>query len=268
VAKLGSTALALVALYSYVRHTGDRTLLPRARRLVAHLLRQQKKNGDFYHRYLVGARRPDPEARTMFYSEEATLALVLGFRVTGEHRLLQAARRALDFLTHDKYRAFFLGWFVYGPDHWTCIAAQQAWPELKKPRYVDFCRGYAAFIGRIQYQPGTWDNEDFVGHYGVGALMVPQAPAAAGFSEAIVSTLELSRHHGLSTAALERQLRLGLAALTRDQLRADNCWICRNPDRAVGGFRRSLVEPEMRIDFTQHAVAALARGAAALGWTR
>lgn len=35
-----------------------------------------------------------------------------------------------------------------------------------------------------------------------------------------------------------------------------------DPAGAEGGIRRSLVEQEVRIDFTQHALSALARGAA------
>ncbi len=114
----------------------------------------------------------------------------------------------------------------------------------------------------MQYQPDEYAAVDFLGHYGFGGFMVPQAPAAAGFTEAIVSTVVLARHHGQPDAALEHQMHLALDALTRDQVRFDNAWLMRKPKRAVGGIRRSLVESEIRIDFTQHAVGALIRGAA------
>ena len=44
-------------------------------------------------------------------------------------------------------------------------------------------------------------------------------------------------------------------------MRAENAWMMPKPDAAKGGFRRSLVESEIRIDFTQHAASALIRGA-------
>ena len=54
---------------------------------------------------------------------------------------------------------------------------------------------------------------------------------------------------------------LALDALTRDQIRSDNAWLMPDPKNADGGIRRSLVESEVRIDFTQHAISALIRGA-------
>jgi hypothetical protein len=58
---------------------------------------------------------------------------------------------------------------------------------------------------------------------------------------------------------------LGLDALVRDQIRPENSYLMKNPMGARGGIRRSLVESEVRIDFTQHSVAALIRGAVASG---
>ena len=42
----------------------------------------------------------------------------------------------------------------------------------------------------------------------------------------------------------------------------DNAWMMPSPAKAAGGIRRSLVEQEVRIDFTQHALSALIRAAA------
>ena len=264
-ADLGSAALTLVGMLEYQHQTQDARYAGTARRLLTFVLGLQKENGDFYHVYDLQKAAILPNERKMFYSEEAALALVMAHGVLGDAVYLEAAERALNFLTGPKYDDFFLGRFIYGADHWTCIAAEEAWPRLKSPQYLDFCRGYARFIERTQYSPGWWDNVDFSGHYGFSALLIPQAPAAAGFTEAIVSTWELARHHGIEDADLNRQMALGLDALARDQVRPENAWLMRNPLAARGGIRRSLVESEIRIDFTQHSVAALIRGAVAAG---
>ena len=265
-AQLGSTALTVVGMLEYQRRTGDEQYAPIARRLVEFIRAMQRPDGDFHHLYDIREQRVMEEQRLMFASEEAALALVMAHEVLGEGESetapdenLHAAERALDYLTSTKYD-YFLGRFMYGADHWTCIAAEEAYPRLRARQYLDFCRGYAEFVGRIQYQPGQWSNNDFSGHYGFGAIMVPQAPAAAGFTEAIVSTAALSRHHEEPEAALRDQVALALDALTRDQIRADNAYMMRRPSDARGGIRRSLVEQEIRIDFTQHAVSALIRG--------
>ena len=224
----------------------------------------QRPDGDFHHLFDLNAQGIVEEKRQMFASEEAALALVMADEVLDAPKdtqpLIQAAERALDYLTGRKYD-YFLGRFSYGADHWTCIAAEEAYPRLQARRYLDFCLGYSAFVRRIQYQPGQSSPADFTGHYGFGALMVPQAPAAAGFTEAVVSTYELSRHHEAEDPALREQISLALDAIARDQVRDDNAYLMRRPAIARGGIRRSLVEQEIRIDFTQHAASALIRGA-------
>jgi len=196
----------------------------------------------------------------MFYSEEAALALVMAHEAFGEERYLRAGERALDYLTGPKYD-FFLGRFIYGADHWTCIAADEAWPRLTHRRYLDFCDGYSAFIRRLQFKAGEWDNDDFRGHYSFSGLLVPQAPGAAGFTEAVLATFNLARNHNAPTRALQDQIVAALGALSREQIREDNSYQMPDPDKAKGGIRRSLVESEVRIDFTQHAASALLRGA-------
>ena len=95
-----------------------------------------------HHLYDADAGVAVPGPPRMFASEQAALALVLGHRLLGDPVDLAAAERALDFLTGPKYD-FFLGRFIYGSDHWTCIAAEEAWPALRHRRYLDFCTGYA-----------------------------------------------------------------------------------------------------------------------------
>ena len=89
---------------------------------------------------------------------------------------------------------------------------------------------------------------------------MPQAPAAAGFTEAVISTYQLSLHHGRQDPVLHAQVRMALAALSRDQLRNDNSYLATSPSAARGGIRRSVVQQDVRIDFTQHALSALIRG--------
>lgn len=262
-AVLGSTALTLVGMLEYQRRTKDARYAPIARRLAAFIRAMQRGDGDFDHKYNVSTGALDRDARLMFYSEEAALALIMAAKILDDTESRDAAEMALDFLTGPKYSRFFLGWFIYGADHWTCIAAEEAWPMLKSERYLDFCVGYAEFVRRLQYDAADWEDTDFDGHYGFSGLMVPQAPGAAGFSEAIVSTAALARFHGRDdlTPPLDAQIGSALDALAREQIRADNAWMMPDPAAARGGIRRSLVEQEVRIDFTQHALSALIRGA-------
>ena len=71
----------------------------------------------------------------------------------------------------------------------------------------------------------------------------------------------LSRYHRRPDPALREQVAWTLDALVRDQIRLDNSWLMPRAAVARGGIRQSLVEQRIRIDFTQHAAAALLRGA-------
>jgi hypothetical protein len=260
-APLGHAALTAIALLTYQDHTGDRRYATMARQLLEFLLSMQRPDGELHHLYDVTDGRAVDSPPGMFASEQAALALVLGQRIFEDGRMLGAAERALDFLTLRKHD-HFLGRFVYGADHWTCLAAEAATPRLAHLHYLEFCRGYARFMGRLQYPADEGPARDFAGHYGFGYLLVPQAPATAGFAEALLSTVALAEHHRRPDRALKDQARAALSALARDQLRPENSYLVRSPARALGGFRRSLVEPEIRIDFVQHAASALVRGPA------
>lgn len=258
-ADLGSTALSAVAFWQYERASKDDRFREAAIRTTLFLRSMQRPDGSFWHLVSRDQGVVDARAYKMFASEEAALAYVLAYQVTGEDKYAEWAEAAMDHLTGPKYD-FFLGRFIYGADHWTCIAAEEAWAaeRLRKQQYLDFCVGYSRFIERIQFIDWA-HNHDWNGHYGFTALMVPQAPAAAGFTEAIISTYRLSALHGAPDARIRRQAERAVDVLARDQLRADNSWMVRRPVTARGGIRRSLVESEVRIDFTQHAASALLR---------
>jgi hypothetical protein len=264
-ASLGATSLAAIALLEYQRATDDARFSGSASEIMRFIRGMQAADGSFSHD-LDTAIGTHGAGQHMFESEEAALALVMAHEVLGDAEDLHAAKRALDQLTGPKY-GFFMGQFIYGADHWTCVAAEEAWPRLDDVAYLDFCEGYSAFVGRGQYDD-SWVNADFAGHYGLGALMPPQAPAAAGFTEAVVSTYELGVHHGRPNAAVRTQALAGLQALVHDQVRPENSWLMPNPKAADGAIRRSLVEPEVRLDFPQHASSALIRGADVAGVPR
>ncbi len=267
-ANLGTNALYLVALTERLALRPDPNFQGLARDLLSFVRSMQKPNGDFFHNFDVSTQRIlQDDAPQMFCSEEAALALVKAGIYFKQKATLQAAERALDHLTTTKYD-YFLGRFTFGIDTWTCMAADAAFASdlqgLKKPSYLDFCLGYADFLQRLQFVPGQSSGLDFDGHFGFSNILIPQAPAAAGFAEALGAVRSLARAHGVPTPVLDAQVSLAIHALARDQIRADNNHQVLNPMFAEGGIRRSLVESEIRIDFVQHALSAFVRAASTL----
>src|SRR5258705_5505839 len=137
VAALGSTALAVVALAEYQRATGDARYLAMATKLACWILWMQRPDGSFRHRYDPLTKKPDEEAQDLYYSGEASLAMARMYVITKDPKYATAAEQGLDWLV--SWYDFFMGGFLYGEEHWTCIAAEAIWPTVEKPSYRDFC---------------------------------------------------------------------------------------------------------------------------------
>ncbi len=266
-AGLGDQALSAVAILKYTQKTKDRKWLNFAKGLLRFILDMQRGDGEFNQLFRTDTNAIEMEERTMFASEQAAFALVLAAKIWKEEdatlsqQYANAAKKALDYLTSQKYKDF-LSRFFYAADHWTCLASLEAFELFPERQYLDFCLDYSRFLQRLQFQTHESNamNVDFIGHYGFGYFSPPQAPATGGFSEAVMSTLTLAKKHKINDELLEdiyQQAYLGLDAMWHDQLRSDRAWRIPNFKQALGAFRRSTAESEVRIDFVQHCTSAL-----------
>lgn len=259
IAKVGTNSLTLLALVTYQKATGDVRWLPHAQAFAQFLKSLLAPNGDLIPAYDLSSARPASEMpRQMFATEEAAMAFAAAGSVLHDAKMVADANNTLHFLTTEKYDDF-LGRFMYGVDSWTCMAVAELPAQQVKPSFIDFCLGYADFLQRMQFSTAD-RGPAFEGHYGFSHVLIPQAPAAAGFAEALTAVLAVARAHKRHVPELEKQVAVALKALARDQLRPENDYLAADPPNAWGGIRRSVVESEVRIDFVQHAASAFARG--------
>jgi hypothetical protein len=266
--------MALLAVVEYEAVTGDRALLPWARRLANFLVFMQKPDGDFCHLFDPDADRRDENTKLLYYSGEASFALAKLVALLGAHdpdaaRFATALDRGLDYLTGKQY-ATLAGQFYFGEDHWTCLAADAGWgalPPAHRARYADFCDGFAAFLRRTQFTPAdrvVAGQPDFVGAYGFSPLLPPHATPVGSRSEATLSIYSMQRRRGIDDRATRRQLELGMQFLLDHQIRDDDAYLMANPDAARGGLLMSDVKRFIRVDFVQHACSAMLRASRAL----
>lgn len=256
VAQMGSTALAVVALAEYQRATGDARYLPVAKKLSAWILWMQRADGSFRHLYDPRTKQPDDEAQLLYYSGEAALALSRMHVITGEAAYARAAEKALDWLV-DWYD-FFMGGFFYGEEHWTCIAAEAAFPAVKNGKHVDFCHGYGAFLRQQQAEVGDHpDQDDFAGAYVFTPFLIPYNTPAGSRTEAMISSYLLGRHHGRPDPAVRRQIKAALQYVIGQQITPDNDFAVIGP--GLGGVPGSPIDRTVRIDFVQHVCSAFIR---------
>ncbi len=258
-ASLGATALAINALIEYEVSTGDRAHRGITLKLSEFILFMQRDDGSFAHVYNLGTRERNLKLRTLYFDGEAALALARVYDLTRDAKYLRPLERAMDWVTGGAYN-YFAGSFYFGEDHWTCIAADAAWPHLKKKQYVDFCEEYSKFLRRAQFHEGEAPGQDdFVGGYGFTPFFPPNNTPVSSRTETMLSTLRLMENHGRDASATRAQVWRSLGFLVRNQLREDNTYMIHDPKLAEGAMMGSFLRRDVRIDYIQHACSAMIR---------
>ena len=255
-ADVGAAALTLVAVSELARTDSDGSLRIWATALGTFLLAQQRPDGEMMHEYDF-ARRTPIDVQYLYYSGESALALLRAHEVTHDARFLEAARKLLVRLSTTAW-AFPGSRYVYNEEHWTCIALGESDGRLESPSLRDFCRRVYLWNDRLQYRhgEGPWDSE---GGYGATRFLLPRTPPAATRGEAFVAAFGALARHGDAPEGMRRHVERALSQLLAHQYRPGPTRFFSDPPRLVGGMPGSVVDPDVRIDYTQHAGSAFVR---------
>jgi hypothetical protein len=252
-AKLGGAALTMLALLEYQQASGEERYLPRTRALARFLLFRQEANGHFISKYFYG--EPDPQPfESIYYPGEAILALLRLYAADSNPAWLAGARRGADWLIDVRDRDAAVDELAH--DHWLLMALNELDQQLsvaepQAAKYRDHAAKIAAAILGAQRQRAPWP--DWIGTF----YDPPRSTPTATRAEAMVAMVELAQRHGQDTRPYLESLLKMAAFERRTQLTRENALYLRRPDLALGGFRRSLDNWEVRIDYVQHNVSAL-----------
>lgn len=250
--KLGGAGLGLLALATWQRVTGGAEHLPQAREFATFLLSQQQKDGEFVY---FAAREPGGEPRddtSDYYPGEAILGLVSLYALDPDPRWLAAARRGADWLIDvrdaGKPPADLQN------DHWLMIALDRLHAATDDPRYLAHAQKLAAAVGAKLGRRAERNDDfpDFAGAYNDPPTSTPASVRVEGLV-AVVDLLE--RTH------TDHDLKPLLLTTLRHSLRSQvtpvlGYWM-EDPEDAIGGWMAGVTDPEMRNDYTQHALSAL-----------
>jgi hypothetical protein len=194
----------------------------------------------------------------LYYSGEATLALVRAHELTGDASDLAAATRGLSHLVGPAWR-FFGDRYYFGEEHWTCQAMADLWDRAPDRAALDFCARWQAYGRKLQLRTGdaVYDAD---GAIGVGPIFTPRLTPVASRAEAGIATLDvLLRERAGGVDALDEQQRRALALLVRRQLRPGPVAVFSSPESVYGAMPGSEVDLALRIDYVQHAGSAMIR---------
>jgi hypothetical protein len=245
IAKLGFTALSLLALNERIQRTADPdpSELDLFRRFAEYVMLQQESDGHFVSKYdLNEDRRLLFESQ--YYSGEAILALCAASHPTRDSRFLDASAIGAKYLIHKYEREDLISTSIF--DHWLMMALNQLHRSDGETIWVDYLR--LATESLLQN-----DSEK-----------VPFNPAEGSWMSNMTTTQITTRVEGL-LGALEVETRLGesrrAAALGNAIVSAMAYCLQRqigsksrpcNDPVAKGGVVQSDSESVIRIDYVQH----------------
>jgi hypothetical protein len=269
-ARLGESALPLVSMLACAARI-KKPLPPTAAGLARLLLSLQRADGGFAPGLDLASGEslagPDP----LYAPGQAVMALVLleqrlragpGADLPSLERVHAAVERAMQYFS-EQYWQHPLRDFFFLEENWHCLAARAALGVHRHAGYEQLCLDYVRFKSRLILDTRDGIDADFDGGFGFGTLVPPHNTGAAGFGEALAAALPILRERGEPTAREEQLLSRVMRFLLRQQWSRANCFACATPS-VIGGMSEHTHSSITRIDFAQHAWAALGHGRRAL----
>jgi hypothetical protein len=271
---LGNTALSMIAFLACRDRVGGEhdALIHRMGRL---LLAMQRESGSFGPSFdpATGVRGTgDP----MYAEGQVVMALVLWEAMIASGAAPdeaagpapEALRGAIDrAMAHfaGPYWDFVVRDFFFFEENWHCLAARAALATHRRDDYERFCLDYVTMKARLVHDQATGSEARLVGAYGFGTLFPPHNTATAGFGEALAAAMAVARARGAQRPEDEARMREVLAYLMQQQWTEETCFACSDTIPIPGAFSEHFGEPTIRIDYVQHALAALGHGGHVLG---
>ena len=269
---LGASALSLTAALRCRPLMGNR-YDQQIGRLARMLLSQQRKDGSFQHKVDPREGKPVAALGGLYVDGQAVLALTLLEAAAGEANaafpastiLREAVERAMEFYGN-QYWHIFIRPFLFLEENWHCLAAAASLTHHRHDGYERFCLDYVRFKSRLVLDADAGVSDDFIGGYALGNIVPPHNTATAGFGEALAAAMQVRAARGEHSSDDKRTMRLVVGFLLRNQWRASICFACSPRHIMAGGFSEHMASPNIRIDYVQHAWAAIGHGARAAGW--
>jgi hypothetical protein len=260
--KVGGGGLALIALAAYQSATGDTKNVETMRALARYMLHAQYPDGHF--RDNADVMREDPQGQgakklkkeVFYFTGEALLGLVRLYAIDPQPQWLEAARKGADWVIDVRDSHADLKQQIH--DHWMSYALHDLYVATKEPRYAEHAYKIARSILAGERRPGDLKGASELDYVGTFYDMGETTPTSTRL-EALASDIQLARAKGDDETWL-RAPAMELACLMRGaQIDDASVYFARNPARAMGGVRESLVNFDVRIDYDQHAMS---------GWLR
>jgi len=256
--KLGGNALAVVALAEYTRNTGDDQYMDVIYGLAGWIEDALLEDGSFVEKVFVSTNEIDP-IDSIYYPGEAILAMTRLHQVDGDGRWLDVAESAAQYLilVRDASKATE----DLPHDHWLLYGMNDLYRERPEDLYMDHAMRITQAITDRQNVDPIYD--DWFGSFN----QPPRSTPTATRSEGLCAAYQLARDYDRPDDAerIMTTIQNAIRFQLQTQFQPESVMYLADPQRALGGFHRSLTNFEIRNDYVQHNVSALLCTARLLG---
>jgi hypothetical protein len=267
---LGDTALATIALLSCRDLVGPRFDAD-IDAMTRFLLAMQRPDGGFHPRFDLALGAPEPGPDPLYAVGQAVFALSLleaaepqDVDFVARATVHDAVESAMTYIATDYWSGFARDFF-YMEENWHCLAARASLGHHRHDGYEQFCLDYVQYKARLILDEHDAVAPDLVGGYGFGNVLLPHNTGSAGFGEAMSAALAIAKARDLAWPEHEAALRRALSFLLHHQWDEINTFATSAPHPVAGGFSEHMGSPHIRIDYVQHAMAAMGHGGRVLG---
>ena len=245
-AKLGGTALAVIALRGAMALDSSVISVAELQAMGEFLLFMQKDDGGFHSKYIVGDDY-DPSFHSLYYPGETMLALTMLYDVDGDPKWLAAALRSASQLVQGR-----LGTDDWPADHWMMLSSL---PLLERFAHVENPAISAeALRTHIEVMGAKIMKDQRKGGY---FAKQPRSTPTATRLEGLSALARIQAQQGAVTPTLQASIQRGLDFLMRCQLKEVGSHRGGMPRSCAADARDERRGEEIRIDYVQHYLSAL-----------
>lgn len=245
-AKLGGTALAVIALRGAMAIDASVISIAELQAMGSFLLFMQKSDGSFHSKYLVGDDY-DRNFHSLYYPGETMLALTMLYDVDGDTRWLEAALRSAAQLVESRR-----GSSDWPADHWMMLASLPLLERFEKVSTPALSAGELRTHIEVMGQRIMADQRP-----GGFFAKEPRSTPTATRLEGLSALARIQERSGAVSPELRRSIDDGITFLLACQLRVEGPSRGGMPRSCAAGARDERRGEEIRIDYVQHYMSAL-----------
>jgi len=238
-AKISYNAFLILSLLELKNYPGRLVLL---KKLAEAILSRQLPDGSFYTDFEKNTRH-----KSDFYPGEVMLALIILNRHYPNPRYLAAVQQAFPY-----YRNYWRNNRTTAFIPWHTQVYYQLYLETKNPQLPKFIFEINDWLAKKQITGHTQPDQ-------FGAFLPKPSINTSSYLEGLADAWKMAsiikdKKH---MEQYLRAVRQATAFILRTQYTRENSFYLTDPEKAVGGFRKSLTKNIERCDFVQHACVAL-----------